>query len=782
MVIDDEKTHALALKQFNAIQDGVREEREQCLEDRRFYSIAGAQWEGPLGEQFENKPKMEVNKVHLSIIRIINEYRNNRIAVDFIAKDGKRQEDADTCNGLLRADEQDSNADEAYDNAFEEAVGGGFGAWRLRACYEDEENGEDDYQRIRIEPITDADTSVFFDLSSKRKDKADAKYAFVITGMQRDAYEEEYDDDPDSWPKEMQQGAFDWISEDEVFIAEYYKVEKVKGTIHIYETIDGREERYSDEDLDNDEELAATLAAVGTKEIRTRKIEHRKVHKFILSGGGILEDCGYIAGKRIPIIPCYGKRWVIDGIERCMGHVRLQKDAQRLGNMQRSKLAEISALSSNTVPIMTGEQVAGHEDEWAEGNIKDYPYRIINPVTGPGGELQNIGPVGYTQPAIVPPALAALIQISDVDQRDLSGNQQSGDDIISGVSGKAVEMIQTRLDMQTFIYMSNFADAKKASGEVWLSMAKELYVEEGRKMKKLGEEGKVGMIELMSPTVDENGELIVENDLTSATFDVVVDVGPSSSSKKSATVRALTGMMQTTQDPATLDIITSMSMMNMEGEGMGDVREYFRKKLVRSGVVPPTKEDQAEMEAEAANAKDPNAEYLAAAAEEAQAKAANERASTIETIANAELKKAQAQKIMYEMQNPAQPAPERPDYESARISLDADKLRAEYELKKREIELKEQEYALKLAEAGAQVVVDDEGKKAVRNANEMAAEKMAGIVANAVNGLQTTLQEQTSKMEASSRAESEARSRALDEIKKPKKVVRENGRIIGIET
>jgi hypothetical protein len=465
-----------------------------------------------------------------------------------------------------------------------------------------------------------------------------------------------------------------------------------------------------------------------------------------------------------------------------MGHVRLQKDAQRLGNMQRSKLAEISALSSNTVPIMTGEQVAGHEDEWAEGNIKDYPYRIINPVTGPGGELQNIGPVGYTQPAIVPPALAALIQISDVDQRDLSGNQQSGDDIISGVSGKAVEMIQTRLDMQTFIYMSNFADAKKASGEVWLSMAKELYVEEGRRMKKLGEEGKVGMIELMSPTVDENGELIVENDLTSATFDVVVDVGPSSSSKKSATVRALTGMMQTTQDPATLDIITSMSMMNMEGEGMGDVREYFRKKLVRSGVVPPTKEDQAEMEAEAANTKDPNAEYLAAAAEEAQAKAANERASTIETIANAELKKAQAQKIMYEMQNPAQPAPERPDYESARISLDADKLRVEYELKKREIELKEQEYALKLAEAGAQVVVDDEGKKAVRNANEMAAEKMAGIVANAVNGLQTTLQEQTSKMEASSRAESEARSKALEEIKKPKKVVRENGRIVGIET
>lgn len=121
--------HQDALTEFDTIQSAMRDERLQCLQDRRFYSIAGAQWEGALQDQFENKPRFEVNKVHLSVMRIINEYRNNRITVDYVSKEGNEDDRlADACDGLYRADEQDSGADEAYDNAFEEAVGGGFGA------------------------------------------------------------------------------------------------------------------------------------------------------------------------------------------------------------------------------------------------------------------------------------------------------------------------------------------------------------------------------------------------------------------------------------------------------------------------------------------------------------------------------------------------------------------------------------------------------------------------------------------------------------------------------
>lgn len=185
--------HEAALSDFDKIQTSLRFERQQCLEDRRFYSIAGAQWEGRLGEQFTNKPKFEVNKVHLSVIRIINEYRNNRISVSFVTKDGKDADStAETCADLFRSDEQDSTAEEAYDNAFEEAVGGGFGAFRLRSKYEDEEDDENEYQRICIEPIYDADSCVFFDLNAKRQDKSDANFAFVLSAMTYDAFEDEW--------------------------------------------------------------------------------------------------------------------------------------------------------------------------------------------------------------------------------------------------------------------------------------------------------------------------------------------------------------------------------------------------------------------------------------------------------------------------------------------------------------------------------------------------------------------------------------------------------------
>jgi hypothetical protein len=649
--------HSEALRQFNDIQTALRDERLQCLQDRRFYSLAGSQWEGPLWDQYENKPKFEVNKTMLAVIRIVNEYRNNRITVDYVSKDGTENDRlAEVCDGLYRADEQASVADEAYDNAFEEAVGGGIGAWRLRTVYEDEEDPENERQRIKFEPIFDADSSVFFDLNAKRQDKSDAKFCFVVTSMTRESYKEIYNDDPTDWPKIIHQYEFDWSTPDVVFVAEYYKIEEKSELIRIFQAIDGTEERYTQTDFANDETLEETLLAVGTREVRQKRVKRMRVRKYIMSGGKVLEDAGYIAGKNIPIVVVYGKRWFVDNIERCMGAVRLAKDAQRLKNMQLSKLGEISALSSIEKPIMTPEQVAGHQVMWAEDNLRDYPYLLINPITGPDGNTQAVGPVGYTKSAAIPPAMAALLAITEQDMQDILGNPQGADKIVSGVSGKAVEMIQTRVDMQTFIYMSNFAKGMKRCGEIWLGMAKEIYTEDKRKMKTISPTGQAGMVELMQPMIDtQSGAVVMANDLSSATFDVVAEVGPSSSSKRAATVRALTGMLQITSDPETAQVLTSMAMMNMEGEGVGDANAYFRKKLLRMGVVKPTDDEAQELMAEMqGQPQDPNAMYLQAAAEEATAKAAKARADTVETVASAELKRAQTLETLGKVDQTAQ--------------------------------------------------------------------------------------------------------------------------------
>ena len=628
--------HYDALVEFDRVQTALRDERLQCLQDRRFYSIAGAQWEGPLYNQYENKPKFEVNKIALSVQRIFTEYRNNRITVDFIAKDGKEDALAETCDGLFRADEQDSVAEEAYDNAFEEAVGGGFGALRLRPVYEDEEDPENERQRIRIEPIFDADSSVFFDLEAKRQDKADAKRCWVLYSMTREAYREQWGDDPVTLPKEIHQYEFDWAPANVVFVAEFYKVEEVSETIRIFQALDGSEERYGPDELT--EEVLAQLEAIGSREVRQKRIKRRKVRMYLMNGARILEDYGYIAGRHIPVVPVYGKRWYIDNIERCMGHVRLAKDAQRLANMQRSKLGEISALSSVEKPILTPEQVAGHQVMWSKDNLENYPYLLVNPITAPDGSTQVGGPVAYTKPPQVPPAMAALLQIVEQDMKDVLGEQPEAEKMTSNISGKAVEMIQQRLDMKTFIFMSNMAKAVRRVGEVWLGMAREIYVEQGRKMKAIGTTGEMESIELMRPTVGETGELEYENDLSNAQFDVAVDVGPSSNSKRQATVRSLLNLISITTDEQTKAVLQAMAMQQLEGEGLGDLRKFFRKKLVEMGVVEPTEQEMQQMAAAMqGQQQDPNSIFLQAAAEEAIAKAARARADTVRTVADAEL-------------------------------------------------------------------------------------------------------------------------------------------------
>lgn len=644
------RIHQQALASFDRVQMAVRDERYQCLSDRRFVDIAGAMWEGPYGLQFDNRPRLEVNKIALGVERIINEYRNNRITVYFDPANGTNDKVSDVIEGLYRADEFDSQAKEARDNAFEEAVKGGMGAYRLRARYEDEYDDENDYQRISFEPIFDADTCVFFDLDAKRRDKSDAKECWVLTGMTREAYVETYGDtDFGSWPHAIYSNFFDWLTPNICYVAEYYRIEERKEKFRIYTGLDGSTKRLPDDEFDDEEgaQLEVELQATGWTQTGEKSVKRRKVHKWVMSGQGILEDCGYIAGCHIPIIPVFGKRSYVDNQERMQGHVRRAKDAQRLKNMQLSALAELAAKSSMEKPIFTPEQMAGHALQWAEDNVKDYPYLLINQLTDTSGNPIATGPVGYTKPPQVAPAMGALLQITERDMSDILGNQQQGEEIQSNMSGRAVELIQNRLDMQAYIYMDNFAAAVCRDAQVWLSMAKELYIEEGRVMKTIAEENAaVSSVDIMKPAQGPDGEFKYENNLSDVKMDVTYEVGPTSQSKRSSTVRALTQMMAITQDPEMQSVLGATVMMNMDGQGLSDIRDYFRKKLVKQGAVKPTDEEKEQMAAAAQNQRpSPQDQYLMAEAQKSEALARKAEADAVKTITAADLDRAQTEKV-----------------------------------------------------------------------------------------------------------------------------------------
>jgi len=648
---DLEAVHETAIQRMNKVQSNSYDERKQSLEDRRFASIAGAQWEDELGQFFENKPKLEINKIAMPLLKLKAEYRKNRLTVDFVSKDGSDSDElADIFDGLYRADEQNSVAQEAYDNSFTEASAGGFGSWRLRNDYEDEYDEENEYQRIFIEPIVDADTSVYWDPNSIRYDKSDANWCFVLHAITPETFKERYgeEESPTSVDKNVETNQFDWNTDDKIYIAEYYVKEIKEETFVYYKPLVGEElERFEKEDLEAEE--IAELEAIGSTLVKERTIKRKKVHKYIMSGAKVLEDKGIIAGSEIPIVPLYFERWYIDNIERFRGLVRTSKDMQRLMNIQFSKLAEIASLSAVEKPYFSPDQVAGHQNAHANDNINNAPYLLLNPVEDEEGRMIPSGPIGYTKPPAVPPALAVLIQTADVSIKELLGNQNQGEKIVAGTSGKMMGMVQDQLELTTYMIMSNMEKSMKRCGEIWASMAPEVYFEDDRKLKTIGKQGEISTVTLGELNVTDNGE-IVSKDLSDGKFDVVAESGPASSTKKRSLIESLTEVMRVTTDQDLQSLYSTVIAMNIEGEGIGFVKDYARKLLVKRGVVEPTAEEADEMQ-KAAESAEPTAEekYLESEAQNSLAKAQKAEADTIKSLASAEKTNAETAQIYADM-------------------------------------------------------------------------------------------------------------------------------------
>lgn len=169
-------------------------------------------------------------------------------------------------------------------------------------------------------------------------------------------------------------------------------------------------------------------------------------------------------------------------------------------------------------------------------------------------------------------------------------------------------------------------------------------------MKTIKENGTVDSVVLLEKMQDKNGRQYFANDLSKANFDVDVNIGATTSSKKSATVRALSQMLALTENPETKDIISTMILLNMEGDGIGDIKEYFKMKLVRMGVIKPN-DFQKEILSKEQESQQPSAQenYLIASAKENEAQAVKAAADTELSLAKAEKEKADTIKTMTEI-------------------------------------------------------------------------------------------------------------------------------------
>jgi hypothetical protein len=275
------------------------------------------------------------------------------------------------------------------------------------------------------------------------------------------------------------------------------------------------------------------------------------------------------------------------------------------------------------------------------------------------GNPQPAGAVMFTKPPSVPPALGGLMQVSDGDLNDVTGNTQAGEDVVSNVSGKAIELVHNKIAQQSFVYLNNAAKAMKRAAEVWLGMARECYENlegETKDVVGLSESNDRTAITLGAEVKAKSGAFTTLS--LNSSFFVLTSIAPNARTQKEAVNQTLLNMLSvTSMTPELSQVIVATVLLNTEGSGLDDLKAFVRQQLLKAGAVKPTDEEKAAMEQAQQNMPpDANTQFLLAQTEKTMAeiealKVKNENvlANTAKTAADTEKVKSDIMKTITEL-------------------------------------------------------------------------------------------------------------------------------------
>ena len=159
--------------------------RERSADDYVFYHIT--QWDDTLLDETQLAYRGEFNILKKAGRQIISDLQSNPVSIDFEAVDETRDDAADLADGLYRKDGNHNESVNAFDNAKQETIVGGVGAWELYTKYVTSRSG-DKSQVIRRRPLFEANNNVFWDPNAHLLDKSDAFYVGVLTAYSEDGY------------------------------------------------------------------------------------------------------------------------------------------------------------------------------------------------------------------------------------------------------------------------------------------------------------------------------------------------------------------------------------------------------------------------------------------------------------------------------------------------------------------------------------------------------------------------------------------------------------------
>lgn len=538
-----------AAKKFrDDAQDYWQEIYDQGLEDKKFVTIKGAQWEGDaiVKRKAQGKPTLEINISRAYVQQQINTMRQNRPQAKVVPVDsGADPEVAKVLEGLIKDVEESSNFEDALDTAAANQVHAAVGFYRIVTDYINEKSFN---QEPRFKPVENPQ-AVLIDPLSKALDGSDMAKALVCEWVDKDQVIKEHGKDAvDDFETDADS---DWsnYTDKTVCIAEYFYKEQIADTLLLLNdgTIEFKSvllEQVSEDEL---EQMIETERSTSRTEIKWAKV----------SGTKVLEK-GVFPGQYIPIFPVYGEVTWVENKRHIFSLVHFAKDPQRLFNYWKSTEAHILQKNQDEMTIVDDRGIAGF-DEWRnpssaaylrfkatddEGRVIPYPTKI-------GAAAPPVGILNASESA---KALIPDILNMHAPQMGQDVNQQSG---------VAIGLLQRQSDTAQFHFQDNINKTIRHSARVLIGLFPILYdTEMVRRI--IGADGESELVKLNAQpeNQDEQSKAIngVLNDMSLGRFDIRMDTGPSFNTQRE---QSFTLMMQLVQsNPSLFNIVADLIIMN----------------------------------------------------------------------------------------------------------------------------------------------------------------------------------------------------------------------------
>jgi hypothetical protein len=536
------------IKFWRLVNDADSTNRAEALMDVKF--AAGDQWPVEIqnSRNLESRPCLTINKIDAYIRQVTNQQRMQRPRIKVHPVNNLADyKIAQVIEGITRHIEVNSNADTAYDTAFDYAVRMGWGYWRINTKYVSETSFD---QEIFIDTI-DNPFTVYFDPNSILPDGSDAERCLITTVMDKKVFREYYpgaDDGANFQQRSTGDDTAAWITKEDIRVAEYFYIERERAKLYLLS--DGTS-GFADSD-----NFFARVEASGLTVVDERDSFRKAVKWMKCTAMEILEEKTW-AGKYIPVVPCYGAQVIIDDKRKKYGLVRFAKDPQRMYNFWRTSMTESVALAPKAKWLLAEGQDEGHENEWAMANIKSTPvlrYKQKDiegqPAPAPTRLQPEPPPTGIMEAAgAISADLQMVLGVLDPNQLP-SGN----------ISGKALAGQQNQVDLSNFHFYDNMTRSIRQTGKIILDLIPKIYDTE-RVMRIIGSDGQPDMTTINQ--ANAIGEVL--NDVTVGEYDVVMDTGPGFQTKRQQAVESMMPLL--TGNAELFNIAGDLVFRNMDFPG-----------------------------------------------------------------------------------------------------------------------------------------------------------------------------------------------------------------------